>query len=310
MCQISPASVCSFKEYLPPLNISNSCQPAALFFVISLHTGPCNSLHNCVFVRPNKGQAWVNRVASYWGVALHVAEVQLLASTKRPRFEIKWIDLFMSACGRSYLQHGRAALVCVQRLSKHTPHICQQIRTFRGSAQCYICSPSSNQRPLQMIINALWKAPGGPRRKRGCEGTPPVPHLFPPAASARIDTQSNFKQSVTFRRTWAAKLLIPLSFFLLPNWTNVPFTPAMTCSGPEWVMAFLADCKFYFWKIPRNGNWSFSICRIFAVFRIRTLTSQFNLTLVNVWPTSTSSKFKHKSCSVFFFFCFLFSEPL
>lgn len=88
--------------------------------------------------------------------------------------------LFVPCPRGSYLRHTRAALVCVQSLSKHAPHICQQIRTFRGSAQCYVYGPLCNQHPLQLIINALWKAPEGPRRERGWWGSPPVPHLFPP----------------------------------------------------------------------------------------------------------------------------------
>lgn len=83
----------------------------------------------------NESQARVNGAASCRGVALHVAGVQIAASTKGPSLEMKWIPPFTSASAHHVLEDRTFATVA-QKLSKHAPHICQPVCTFGGSAQC------------------------------------------------------------------------------------------------------------------------------------------------------------------------------
>lgn len=272
MCQISPASVCSFKEYLPPLNISNSCQPAAAFFFSLLY--PCTRglviLNIIVYLWfSNEGQAGVNRAASYWGVALHVAEVQIAASTKGPWSELKWIPLFISACVNRVLedhtygtvaQHSSACRGCQ---NTHRTFVSKYALSGALLSVTYMALFVISV-PCRLLLMPSGNHQEHPGEREGGEGGgggfPLLPHLFPPAASARIERQSTGKQSVAFRRTCAAKFLISLSCFLSPNRTNVPFAPALNCTGSKWVMALLVECKLYLLLKHSTAwyNWNFS----------------------------------------------------
>lgn len=102
-CQFSLALVCNFKHW-PPLNISNSCQPAAPF-IIFLHTRPCNSWHNCVSVIPKRGvkrrQGWMRQL---------VTEV---SSCTWPRFKVLYqpkASVFFFWSGMNSTIHVRVSI--------------------------------------------------------------------------------------------------------------------------------------------------------------------------------------------------------
>lgn len=175
--------------------------------------GPCSSWHNCVFVIPKRGSGWSEPCRKSLRCSPTCCRGSNCRINQRPMVGNEMNSSIHERLRalrprESYLRHSRAALVCVQRLSKHAPHIYQQICTFRGSAQCFICGPLCNQRPLQMIINALRKAPGGPRKEksewgfRGV-GVSPQCHFYLPLQHQRglkhkvmVNTQQHWEELV------------------------------------------------------------------------------------------------------------------